>query len=44
MILDFYDIDDDDQAFIESGAILVLLFGLLGAFYHIIVDKSGPEL
>lgn len=44
MIFDFYDLEDDDQAFMESGAIVLLLVGLLGLFFHIIVDKAGPEL
>jgi len=44
MVLDFYDVDDEDQVQIESGIILFLFVALLAVFFQIIADKAGPEL
>jgi len=44
MILDFYDIEDDDQMQVESGIILLMLVAFLTVFYQMIADNAGPEL
>jgi hypothetical protein len=45
MVLDFYDMDDDEDGMkIETGVLLFIIVGLFSMFYHFLASKSRPEL
>jgi hypothetical protein len=44
MVLDFYDMDDEDEMKIETGLLLFLAVGLFSMFYHFLATKVRPEL
>ena len=44
MVLDFYDMDDDEDMKIETGVLLFIIVGLFSMFYHFLASKSRPEL
>jgi hypothetical protein len=44
MILDYYDMDDEDDMKIESRILMFLVVFLLSMFYHFIATKTRREL
>jgi len=44
MVLDFYDLDDDDYTHVETGSMIVLLIALLSIFYRVICYEAKSEL
>jgi len=44
MILDFYDMDDEDEMKIETRLLLFLAVFLFSMFYHFLATKTRTEL
>ena len=44
MVLDFYDMDDEDEMKIETRFLLFLIVCLFSLFYHFLATKARPEL
>jgi len=44
MILDFYDMDDEDEMKIETRLLLFLAVCIFSMFYHFLATKARPEL
>jgi len=45
MVLDFYDMDDDeDEMKIETRLLLFLAVCIFSMFYHFLATKARPEL
>ena len=44
MVLDFYDMDDEDEMKIETRLLLFLAVCIFSMFYHFLATKARPEL